>query len=129
MDLSEAEWKVMNALWDRAPATAREVHGAVTPDTGWAYSTVKTLLTRLVEKGAVSVEQRSSLGIFSPKVDRREARRSAVRGLLGRAFGGTFSALLHHIVDDERLSLRDRETLSRLLEASRKTRSKARRRR
>lgn len=119
MELSDAEWKVMHALWERAPATVREVHERVVDQTGWAYSTAKTLLTRLVDKGAVAVERRGNTGVFSPLISRSDARRQAVRGLLGRAFGGTFGALISHIVDDERLTARDRDELRALLEAER----------
>lgn len=109
----------MHALWERAPATVREVHELVVDQSGWAYSTVKTLLTRLVDKGAVAVERRGNTGVFSPLVTRSDARRRAVRGLLGRAFGGTFGAIISHIVDDERLTAKDREELRALLEAER----------
>lgn len=117
MRLSDAEWKVMNVLWESAPATVRAVHDAVGEETEWAYSTVKTLLTRLADKGAVSVERQGNHGVFAPLISREEARRSALRGLLQRAFGGTYSSLIHHIVDDEKLSTREREALRELLES------------
>ena len=49
-ELTDAEWKVMNAVWDRSPTTVREVHGALSASTVWAYTTVKTLMERLVKK-------------------------------------------------------------------------------
>mgnify|MGYP002390148889 CR=1 FL=1 len=58
--LSDAEWKVMRALWARHPATARELLDALAADTGWAYTTLRTLLARLVEKGAVSESKEES---------------------------------------------------------------------
>ena len=54
MRLNDSEWKVMQALWGRHPATARDVLEQVERETAWAYTTVKTLLARLVEKGADS---------------------------------------------------------------------------
>ena len=115
MQLSDSEWKVMNALWERFPASVREIHQAVSHETDWAYSTVKTLLTRLVDKGAVSVERHANAGIFAPLISRDAARRSALRGLLERAFGGAYSSLIHHLVDDGRLSAEERAALSKLL--------------
>ena len=53
MRLSDAEWTVMAALWEESPRTARDVHSAVSGDTDWSYSTVRTLLGRLAEKDAV----------------------------------------------------------------------------
>ena len=93
----------MSALWQRSPATVRDVLEAVADDTDWAYSTVKTLLARLADKGAVAVRKRANTSLFEPLVSRDEARRSALRSLLDRAFDGTFGALVHHLVADEEL--------------------------
>ena len=54
MRLSETEWQIMNALWQYHPATAREVSEQLPEDVSWAYTTIKTMLNRLVEKKAVS---------------------------------------------------------------------------
>jgi BlaI family penicillinase repressor len=116
MTLSEAEWKVMEALWERSPATVREVVDRVGPGTGWAYTTVKTMLERMVEKGAIRRRVRDRVGWFEPVLTRKAARRSAVRSLLDRAFDGAFGSLLHHLVSEERLSAEDRRRLREILE-------------
>ena len=113
--ISDAEWKVMEAVWHRHPTTVREVFEALEAETGWAYSTVKTMLTRLVEKGALAVEIRGNARWFTPQVTAREARRSALRSLVERAFGGTFSSLVQHMVSEGEVSGRDRETLKALI--------------
>ena len=113
--LSEAEWRVMNVLWSRHPASARELLEELVGETGWAYTTVKTLLARLVEKGLVTAEMRGNTSFYEPVVSRRRARRFAVRSLVDRAFDGTFGNLIHHLVDVERLSAADRRELRRLL--------------
>ena len=115
MKLSDAEWKVMEALWERSPATVRDVLERV-PGTGWAYTTVKTILERLAAKGALRLRKRDNVGWFEPLVTRRTARRSAVRTLLDRAFDGAFGSLLQHLVSEEKLSPRDRHRLAALLE-------------
>jgi BlaI family penicillinase repressor len=117
MHFSEAEWKVMKVLWQQHPASVRDVLEALAEDTGWAYSTVKTLLARLVEKGAVGVHKRANASLFEPLVAAPEAQRSALRALLDRAFDGTFGALVHHLVAEEKLSPQDRDELRALLEA------------
>ena len=116
MRISESEWKVMDAVWRRQAATAREVHDDLADDTHWAYTTVKTMLTRLAEKGALRVTKRGNASVFAPTVTRSEARRSAVRGLLDRAFDGAFGPLLHHLISEEKLSKKDRAELRRLLD-------------
>jgi BlaI family penicillinase repressor len=115
MKLNNSEWSVMNALWSRSPASGREVLEQVGEDTGWAYSTVKTILARLVEKGALRMGKRANTSIYHPLVTRESARQSALASLLNKAFDGTFGSLVQHVVSRERLSKRERETLSSLL--------------
>lgn len=114
--ISDAEWKVMEAVWLRHPATVREVFERLEEETGWAYSTVKTMLTRLAEKGVLEVEVRGHARWFSPLVSAREARGSALRALVERAFGGAFSSLVQHMVAEEEISGKDRAALEALIE-------------
>jgi len=116
MRISDAEWRVMGVLWERPDSTAREVHAHLLPETGWAYTTVKTMLSRLCEKGAVAESRRGIAGAYRPLVEREEARGTALRGLVDRAFEGTFGSLVHHLVRRERLSAEERAELLRLLE-------------
>jgi BlaI family penicillinase repressor len=114
MRLSDAEWTVMQAVWNRAPASARDVLDEVGEETGWAYTTVKTL--RLVEKGALSEDRQANVNIYEPRITRNEARGSALRSLLDRAFDGTFGSLFQHLINEERLSAGDVQTLERMLQ-------------
>ena len=116
--LSGAEWTVMSALWEHAPACARDVLEATAPSTSWAYTTVRTLLQRLVDKGAVAVEMRGNTGYYRPLVTRKDARRSALRALVDKAFDGTFGALVQHMLADEKLSRRERARLARQIAAA-----------
>ena len=116
MHLSEAEWKVMRILWDRHPATAREVLEDLEAETGWAYTTTKTILARLAEKGAVKATKRANTSLYAPVVTRDAARKEAVKGLLERAFDGTFGSLMHHLVDQHKLTARERRDLQTLLD-------------
>jgi BlaI family penicillinase repressor len=116
LKLSDAEWTVMRAVWKRSPATARDVLDHATGETDWAYTTVKTLLARLVEKGALSMRMRGNVSLYEPRLTMRQARVAALRALVDRAFDGTFGTLLQHLIAEEKLSPRDRATLTRLVE-------------
>ena len=118
MKFSDAEWRLMTALWARNPASARDVHDAVSADTGWAYSTVKTMLSRLVEKGALAVEMVRNAAQYTPNVSQEAGRRSALRTLINQAFGGSAAPLMAQLLGDDALSARDRAELSRLLQAA-----------
>lgn len=115
MKLSDAEWTVINVVWESSPATARDVLERTEEATGWAYTTVRTILSRLVEKGALRMRKRANTSLYEPLISQRDARRSALRSLLDRAFDGTFGSLLQHLVTDEKLSKKDRQKLEAML--------------
>lgn len=116
LKLSDAEWTVMRAVWARPPASAREVLDRAGGETGWAYTTVKTLLARLVEKGALRMTMRGNVSLYEPRLTMRQARVAAVRSLVDRAFDGTFGSLFQHLIAEEKLSAKDRAALARLIE-------------
>ena len=116
MKLTEPEWLIMNALWQGHPATAREVAQRLPDDVQWAYTTIKTMLTRLAAKQAVSEEKRGNTSVYEPLVSRNKARRSALSSLLDRAFDGGVAPLLHFLVNDRKLSAKQRRELIRILE-------------
>jgi BlaI family penicillinase repressor len=115
LKLSDAEWTVMRAVWARSPASARDVLEHAEAETGWAYTTVKTLLARLVEKGALTMRMRGNVSLYAPCMSMRQARMAALRALVDRAFDGTFGTLLQHLIAEEKLSARDRATLARMI--------------
>lgn len=115
MKLNDSEWTVMQVVWDHAPASARDVFERVHAESGWAYTTVKTLLARLVEKGALRERKRANTSLYDPLVTRADARHTAVRSLLDKAFDGTFGSLVQHMVAAEKLGKKEREKLVRLL--------------
>lgn len=115
MKLNDSEWTAMQAVWGTSPISARAVHDRVAAETGWAYTTLKTVLARLVEKGALREKKRGNTSFYEPLVTRDAARREAVRSLLERAFDGTFGALVQHMAESERLSSKERRKLARLL--------------
>ncbi len=114
--LSDAEWTVMNAVWDREPATARDVLDAVVDETAWAYTTVKTMMDRLVDKGALKARRSSAAVVYRPAVTREKARRSAMRSLAERAFGGAFGPMAHMLLEGRGLTAKERRELKRLLQ-------------
>jgi len=116
MQLTDAEWRIMTCLWQGSPASARDVLDRLGDETEWAYTTLKTMLTRLAEKGAVKETAEGKTALYVPLVSQRTARRHAVRSLIARAFGGTYGAFVHHLVADEKLSPKERAELKRLVD-------------
>ncbi len=116
MKLTEAEWQIMNALWQQHPATAREIMDRLPAGVDWAYTTIKTMLTRLVEKRAVSEVKQGNTSVYEPQVSQQKARRSAVRSLLDQAFDGALGPLVHFLAEEEQLTAREKKELRKILE-------------
>jgi predicted transcriptional regulator len=108
----------MTCLWQASPASARDVLDRLGRGADWAYTTVKTMLTRLAEKGAVreTTDKGGNVALYQPLVTQRAARRDAVKSLVERAFGGALGAFVHHLVADEKLSPAERAKLRELLD-------------
>ena len=108
---SDAEWKVLNALWRKHPASARELLELLR-DEGWAYTTLKTMLTRMQGKGLVRARMRANAAWYEPAIQQSATQRDAVRTLIARVFEGAAGPLLAHLADDERLSAAERRKLA-----------------
>jgi BlaI family penicillinase repressor len=117
MKLTEAEWQIMNALWQKHPATAREIMDRLPAGVNWAYTTIKTMLTRLVEKNAVSEIKQGNTSVYDPLVSQQKARLSAFRSLLDQAFDGAIGPLVHFLTEEKQLSAKEKEELVRILES------------
>jgi len=116
MKLSDAEWQIMNALWKKHPATARELMEEIPPENNWAYTTVKTMLTRLMSKNAVSEHKRGNTSVYEPLVSQQKARNGALKSLVDKVLGGTLEPVMHYLVEERKLSDKDRRKLIQMLE-------------
>lgn len=116
--ISEAEWTVMEVLWQESPLTSREVVERLAGETDWSPKTVKTLLGRLVKKEALSYEEHGNRYLYVPRVSRRDAVRQEGRSFVERVFGGAPEAALLHFARQVELPEGEMEELRRLLDAS-----------
>lgn len=123
--ISEAESRVMAALWARAPQGSEELAAALHAATGWHENTVRTLLKRLTDKGAVAVMRDGRRYLYTPVLTREAWESTESRSLLDRVFGGRVAPLLAHFSEHEELSPKDIEELRALLDSlERKERGK-----
>ena len=118
--ISDAEHAVMEALWEKSPQTAVEVCDSVCGQRGWSMPTVKTLLSRLVAKGAVSTEPDGRRFLYTPLIERDEYVGGESRRLVDRLFGGRAAPLFAHLAETEALSDDDIAEIERLLKEMRK---------
>ncbi len=115
MNLTDPEWRLMNVLWDENPLSAGQVLERQDQDS-WAYTTVKTMLSRLVDKGVVSESKQGNTSFYSPLLERTDARQAAVHKLAEKAFGGALGPLMKFMAKSEKLSDKDRESIQRMLD-------------
>jgi BlaI family penicillinase repressor len=120
MKLTDAEWQIMNALWKKHPATAREISERLPEGVQWAYTTIKTMLSRLKEKKAVSDSKKGNTSVYQPLISQDQARKGAFRSLLSQAFEGAMGPLVHCLMEEKQLSPKQRQTLIEILEEEEK---------
>ncbi len=125
MKLTQAEWLIMNALWEGHPAKARDISQRLPGKVNWAYTTIKTMLTRLVDKKAVSESKQGNTSIYQPILSRQQARRGALRTVLDQAFDGAFGPMMHFLVEDQKLTAKQRRELIDILDKTRKSKEKS----
>lgn len=114
--LTDAEWSVMECLWDKSPRTGREVVNCLKEKTGWSRSTILTLLGRLQEKGAVKADDEGTVKQFYPIITREEAAGQQTESLLERAYKGSLSMLVSNLTKRQKLSKQDVEELYAILD-------------
>lgn len=116
MQISDAEWIVMNLIWSSSPLEAADVIERLASDNGWSAATVKTMLHRLVRKGALAAEQNGKKYLYSAAVRRDACVRQASRSFLERVFGGEATPALIHFVKTAKLKPAEIEALRDLLD-------------
>lgn len=114
--ISDAEWQVMQVLWAQSPLNASEIVDRLAEQQNWSPRTIKTMLSRLVQKGALTFTQERNRYHYLPAVTQPACIRDASRSFLSRVFSGDTNLLLAHLVEAGRLSREDIETLKKTLE-------------
>lgn len=117
MQISEAESVVMDVLWQRSPLTSEEVVAALAPRQDWQEATVKTLLNRLLNKGAIAADKDGRRYLYRPLLRREDWVLDESESLLARLFDGRVAPLVAHFSEHRKLSAQDVAELRRLVDA------------
>ena len=115
--ITEAESRVMDTLWKQSPQSSEEIVTGLVEPTGWHEKTIRTLLNRLLSKGAISAEKDGRRYLYRPELRRDDWRRQESRSLIDRVFGGKVAPLLAHFSQHEELSTKDITELRKLIDA------------
>jgi BlaI family penicillinase repressor len=116
MQISEAESAVMEVLWQRQPLAAEDVVSALADSRQWQEATIKTLLNRLLKKGAIRASKDGRRYLYAPVLKRQAWMLGESQGLLERLFDGRVAPLVAHFSEHRKLSRKDIAELRKLLE-------------
>lgn len=113
--ISEAEWLVMKVIWDENPITSKRVVEVLSGSTPWKPKTIKTLLSRLVQKGAVGYENEGRGYLYYPLIEEAVLVKAESQSFLKRVFRGALKPMIATMVESKDLSQEEIEDLKRLL--------------
>ncbi len=113
--ISEAELAVLEVLWEHPGASASEVCKCVCEQRDWTLATVKTLLSRLVQKQAIASQPDGRRYLYSPVIERADYVGGESRRLLDRLFGGRAASLVAHLAESEALTKDDLAEIEKLV--------------
>jgi BlaI family penicillinase repressor len=116
MKISTAESVVMGALWTREPLSAEDITAQVAEGQGWSEATVKTLINRLLNKGAIAAERDGRRYLYRPLLARDAWLGAESQGLLDRLFDGRLAPLVSHFSEKGALTAEDVAELKKLIE-------------
>ncbi len=120
-ELTRAEWAIIKAIWEQEPCTAPEVQERLSKRTGWAYSTVRTLMDRMVAKGLLRSEKVRHATLYRSAVTQQEAQRTEALYALKQAFNGALTPMVQCLIDSRNVSEQELAELEALIKAKKKS--------
>ncbi len=117
--VTEAEWEVLKALWEHSPRTATDLSDDLATTTAWKIQTVKTLLSRLVSKKAITYEKVGREFHYRPLLDRDRAVREETTSFARRVFDGAMTPMLAKFIESADLTEDDLAELRRVIDRQR----------
>ncbi len=113
--ISDAEWEIMKLLWAHHPQTANALVEALEDTQHWKPKTIKTLINRLLTKGAIGFKKNGRQYLYYPRVAQEICIQSESRSFLKRVFDGSAKPMLAAMIENDTLSLDDIEELKQIL--------------
>ncbi|HEU5069140.1 MAG TPA: BlaI/MecI/CopY family transcriptional regulator [Verrucomicrobiae bacterium] len=124
VELTEAEWAVIKAVWETEPCTAPAIQERLHPQTAWTYSTVRTLMDRMVGKGLLTAVKERHVTLYRSAVTRAQAQRGELLYALKHAFNGALAPMVQCLLETGDVSRDELDKLKQLIAEHEKTRGK-----
>ena len=124
VELTEAEWEIMKVVWEKEPCAAGTVQEALNENRDRAYSTVKTLMDRMTDKGFLKIEKVRNVQLFRSCISQIDAKRGEFQRMLKRAFDGALTPMMQFLIEHEGISKKQASELRRLVNKAEKEKGK-----
>ena len=124
-ELTEAEWAIIKAVWEDEPCTAPDIRQRLRRQTGWTYSTVRTLMDRMVGKGLLAADKAQYPTLYRSAATREQAQRGELFYALKNAFNGALTPMVQCLLESDNLSADDLAELESLIKAKKREAKKA----
>ena len=98
--LTGAEWQIIKAVWKAEPCAAPAIQEALQRRTGWSYSTVKTLMDRMVTKGLLRTKRVRNIILYSAAITKKQAQRGEILRTVKRAFDGALAPMMQFLLEN-----------------------------
>ncbi len=115
VELFDSEWAILQVVWEHEPCAAPTVQEVLQKEKDWAYTTVKTLMDRMVKKGLLQTERIRNLYLYRSAITRSQAQRGEIMKTVKRAFDGALTPMMQFLIENERLSDEEYHRLESLL--------------
>lgn len=115
VELTEAEWTVIKAIWNNEPCTAPAIQEKLFKKTQWTYSTVRTLMDRMVNKGLLTATKERNLTIYTSAVTRAQAQRGELLYALKHAFNGALAPMVQCLLNTSEVSPEELDKIKQLI--------------
>ena len=113
--ISDSEWLVLRCLWKKSPLEIKEIQGMLNEETGWTGNMVRSLVVRLLDKGAIGAETQDRYFRYYPIAAEEECIRQETRSFVDRVFEGSVSKLFAAFAGSGKLSKKDRKEIEAIL--------------
>ena len=124
IELTEAEWTIIKAIWEQEPCTAPAIQQLLENQTAWTYSTVRTVMDRMVTKGLLAARKERNVTFYSSAITRAQAQRGELLYALKNAFNGALTPMVQCLIETNELNAEELAQLESLIKAKKKNAKK-----
>ena len=116
-ELTEGEWAIIGAVWENEPCAAPTVQEALEKQKNWSYSTVKTMMDRMVGKRLLKTKRMRNLILYRSAITKQKAQNSEIMRAVKRAFDGALTPMMQFLLDNNSLSKRQLSELEAMIKS------------